>query len=299
MYHAVVRSPLGVYDWCFVDESSFCRQIEYLKRRFKVMPLSEAIEQLKQGAIDRPTAVLTFDDGFQNNFDVVFPILREAGLPATIFPVTGLVNTDDTLWYCRLNYAIATTRIRWLDWNDAHFNLGDSQAKASANATLQAQLKAFPQAQLLAELQEIILKLDGDPDCHFDPDSPYRMLSQEAIQRMAASGLIEFGAHTHTHAILTLLSLEDRHREIEQSVNAVSQLTGRTCHLFAYPNGRPQDYDLEIITMLESYGIQTAVTTTSGPNEKVTPTMELKRYGVGGNLSAAKSKIFIEKILSD
>ena len=60
-YHAVVRSPLPIYDWCFLDESSFRNQMLYLKKHFNVLPLSTAVEALKLGNIDRPTAVITFE----------------------------------------------------------------------------------------------------------------------------------------------------------------------------------------------------------------------------------------------
>src|SRR3569832_422684 len=78
MYHAVIRAPLPAKDWCFLPEASFQEQMSYLQRHFDVLPLQEATEKLKTGSIRRPSAAITFDDGFQNNFDVAFPILRKA-----------------------------------------------------------------------------------------------------------------------------------------------------------------------------------------------------------------------------
>src|SRR5438046_5518222 len=75
MYHAVVREPLPVPDWCFVLEDDFARQMAYLKRHFDLLPLSAALAALGAGRIRRPTAVITFDDGFQNVRDIAFPVL--------------------------------------------------------------------------------------------------------------------------------------------------------------------------------------------------------------------------------
>ena len=75
MYHAVVRSPIEVYDWCFIDEYSFRSQVKYLKKHFEVISLSEAVERLGNGKIYQPTTVITFDDGFQNNYDIVLVLL--------------------------------------------------------------------------------------------------------------------------------------------------------------------------------------------------------------------------------
>ncbi|MGH7774567.1 MAG: polysaccharide deacetylase family protein, partial [Candidatus Binatia bacterium] len=280
MYHAVVRSPLSLYDACFLNESSFRRQMSYLKKRFEVIALSEAVRRLRNGKIDRPTAVITFDDGFQNNYDVAFPILREFGLPATVFLVTGLVNTTDTLWHCRLNRGLAQTRKPSLEWNGCRFDLSRTDRRVRAAQAIAVKLKQVAHPRLLAELRGLILKLGDDPDCPIAMGSPYRMLSRGAIREMAASGLIEFGPHTHSHSILSRLSPEERRKEIEKSVTAIRELTGRPCELFAYPNGSAEDYDKETIATLEAYGVRASVTAIPGPNNSMTPPMELRRYGV-------------------
>ncbi len=245
---------------------------------------------MRNGKIFRPTAVITFDDGFQNNYNVAFPILQKAKLPATIFLVTGLVNTNDTLWSYRLKLALAKTRRSSFEWDRRKFNLSGWKNKAKISAAIRARLKGFAQPQLLAEVRKIILELGDDPDSGIKVDSPYRMLSHEAITEMAASGLIEFGAHTHSHAILSLLSPREQYTEIERSVNTTSAMTGRPCELFAYPNGSEQDYDKATIKSLESCGVLAAVTTINGLNDEMTPVMELRRYGIGGDQSTGKFK---------
>lgn len=288
VYHGVVRSPLKVYDWCFVNESSFSSQMRYLKKHFEVISLSGAVERLRNGKIYQPTTVITFDDGFQNNYDIVFPTLREAGLPATIFLATGLVNTSDTVWFCRLNRVLAETNKASLEWNGLRFDLSGPGPKAETASAIKERLKEFAHPQLLTELRKIILELGGDPDRPIEVGSPFRMLSHEAIKEMSASGLIEFGAHTHSHAILSLLSPKERYDEIERSITAIRELTGLPCERFAYPNGRAEDYNAEIIATLEAYGVRASVTAIEGPNNEMTPLMELRRYGIGANLSMGK-----------
>jgi peptidoglycan/xylan/chitin deacetylase (PgdA/CDA1 family) len=288
MYHGIIRSPLVVSDWCFVDEHSFHAQIDYLKKHFEIIALSEAVERMRKGEIKRPTAVITFDDGYQNNFDVAFPILSKGKIPATIFLATGLIDTNDTVWHCRLNLALSQTRRPVIERNGFKFDLSTLNLKAKASAAIQENLKGLPHPQLMATMRNIILELDGDPDCSIGVGSPYGMLTRNAIAEMVASGLIEFGAHTHQHAILSRLSEEERLNEIRQSVDAVYQLTGRPCRCFSYPNGRTEDYDLETIDHLKACGIQMAVTTTSGPNNGATPVMELRRYGIGADLPMAE-----------
>jgi hypothetical protein len=67
-YHAVIRTPLKIYDWCFLDEESFRQQLTYLQKHFEVVSLAAAVEALRAGKLNRPTAVITLDDGYQDNY---------------------------------------------------------------------------------------------------------------------------------------------------------------------------------------------------------------------------------------
>ena len=298
MYHGIVNEPLMVNEWCFVEEHSFRMQIAYLKKHFEIISLSEVVERMRSGGIKRPTAVVTFDDGYQNNFDLAFPILLRERIPATIFLTTGLINTNDTVWYCRFNIALSRKHRLQMEWNGFKFDLSTLDLKAKASVAIQESLKKLEQSQLMTTLRHIILRLDGDPDCSIETNSPFRMLGKTAIAEMAGSGLIEFGAHTHNHAILSQLSDKERYNEIRKSIDAVYELTGRPCRYFAYPNGRAEDYDIETIRDLETCGIQIGVTTISGPNNRVTPAMELRRYGVGADLPMAEFQLMVHHFIS-
>ncbi len=92
MYHHVDYSPepSGVY----VRPETFERQMEFLKvHRYRVTELSEIIRLIKTGQnIPRKTVVITFDDGYLDNFQNAFPVLKKMDFPATIFMISSNVN---------------------------------------------------------------------------------------------------------------------------------------------------------------------------------------------------------------
>lgn len=288
MYHGVIRRPLKVYDWCFILESSFRRQVKWLSRHFEVIPLSSGVERLRNGELRGPSAVITFDDGFQNNYDVAFPVLLQAEIPATIFPITGLVNTDRTIWSGYIHRALAETEKSFLDWEGCRLDISDPSARARTSSLIQKRLKRFPHPQLLREVRKLLAGLGDDLERPVESGSAFRMITREAISAMNSSGLIEFGAHTHTHAILSLLSPSERRNEIERAVAAVGKLTGHPCILFAYPNGLTENYDAATIETLQECGIQASVTAIEGWNDGMTPSMELRRYGIGADMNMPK-----------
>lgn len=295
-YHAVVRESLPVADWCFLSEQEFSRQLAYVKRTFAVIPLSEAVARMREGSIRRPTAVLTFDDGFYNNYSIVFPILREARLPATIFLTTGLIHTEKTVWFCYLNRALTRCRQTSIEWQGRRFVLDHPRQRAEAATTIKSLLKGLPHPQLLSEVETIVGRLGVDLTAPIERDSPYRMLDHGAIETMAKSGFVEFGAHTRTHAILSRLPEAEQRAEIVGSVEAVAGLTGRPCTLFAYPNGQRCDYDAATIGVLEACGVTSCVTTLEGPNDATTPPLELRRYGVGAGTTQGQFEVTIHHL---
>ncbi|HWW82070.1 MAG TPA: polysaccharide deacetylase family protein, partial [Vicinamibacterales bacterium] len=260
-------TPLPVRDWCFLAVESFREQVAYLHRNFELLSLSEGVRRLENGGPDGPAAVLTFDDGFRSIHDLALPVLEALGVPATVFLTTGFLDTDDTLWFCRLHNALCTTDQSRLVWNGAVFDLGDPETTAGSSRTLQAELKRLPPSRIAEAVDCIVSALGGHPGTPIAEDSPYRILGREQIRAMVRSGLVEFGAHTVSHPILRPLDALERRVEVGQSLAAVQQATGRPCELFAYPNGLAEDYDSATVDLLRELGVRAAVTTIDGSND--------------------------------
>jgi peptidoglycan/xylan/chitin deacetylase (PgdA/CDA1 family) len=295
-YHAIPRQALEVPDWCFLEEPRFRHQMHYLRDHCQVVPLRDVAAVLAAGSA-RPVVALTFDDGFHNNYEVAFPILRELALPATIFLATDFVDSDDTIWFCRINDALARTELRHVEWDGHQYDLTSRRARAAANGLLQARLKSHRHPELLERTRELISLLGERPEKVIAPGSEYRMLASQEIREMAGSGLIDFGAHTCSHAILSGLSPAERTAEIAGSLAAIERLSGAPCRLFAYPNGRPIDYGPADVGALAAGGITVAVTNVEGPTGRTAAPLEMRRYGIGGAMSLAKFQLLIHHLL--
>ena len=93
MYHSVSFSPAF---WA-VCPAEFEWQMRYLRDRgYRVIPLAELVACAMRGDnAPRRSIVLTFDDGYEDNYSSVFPVLRRYGYPATVFLTTGLIGRKD------------------------------------------------------------------------------------------------------------------------------------------------------------------------------------------------------------
>ena len=256
-FHAVIREPLPVEDGCWIPLAIFERQLEALTRRYQVVRLQDALDSLWQGGLKRRTAVLTFDDGFRNSYDVVLPTLRRYGLPATMFLTTQPIRRGGMpLWFSRLHHAICRTNCREIHWRGEVYPLRSSAERVRASGTFQRLLKTLEPAEVDSATDELTGWMGVEDPC--TTNSNFATLDAAAVRAMALDGIFDFGAHTCTHPILSRLPVLQQRDEIEGSIGDVAELTGTSPLVFAYPNGQPSDFTLETEQILKARGMRAA-----------------------------------------
>ncbi len=99
MYHSVGETFVDTPGLGMATET-FARQMAFFKRHgYRVLRLTELIEKLKRGERVGPrTIVLTFDDGYEDNYTNVLPILKEYGFAATVFVITDLIGRETYMY---------------------------------------------------------------------------------------------------------------------------------------------------------------------------------------------------------
>ena len=193
-FHGIVDKPLPFQD-C---KSFFEKQLKYLKDNFEAVKFSNAIILLEENKIKGLMASINFDDGYQNNFSIAFPILEKLQLPATIFLTTHFVDSQETIWFCKLLLALANTKKKILEWDNDCYPILTSKEKTQTSTIVRKKLIDLPHPELLSEVDKIVQKLTGKRDLSISNESPFKILTIKQIRELKKSGLIEFGVHTHT-----------------------------------------------------------------------------------------------------
>jgi peptidoglycan/xylan/chitin deacetylase (PgdA/CDA1 family) len=286
MYHGLTRSPLPVGDWCFLPVRRFETQMEYLVRHFEVVHLEDAFAPERPRST-RPLACVTFDDGFASVYELALPILERLRIPATVYLVTDLVDSSETLWFARLHQAICETQAREVCMGSLSLPLTSLSARALASGHLQRALKPLNRASLAEALENLLGQLQPK-ETRPRPWDVFRTLTHDEIQRMSRDDLVRFGSHTASHQILTRTTLSDARSEIERSVARVAALVRRPSLSFAYPNGEPDDFNALVVQAVRDVGIHYAVTTIEGPNGPQVDPYAIRRYGIGADDQIAR-----------
>ncbi len=278
MYHGVVPDDCPIDAWTLVKESEFRKQMNILAQFYEVIPISNIKESCLEGhGAHKPKAVITFDDGYKNNYSVAFPILKEFGFSAAIFVCSGFLNEREMTWYDKVIYSIQRSFCDHINIEDRRyfFNYSDHSKRWDSIQELLSYLKTKSQVER-SEFVNEIFKILTPP---LDQTEFFSFLSDEEVRLLHRSGLITMGAHTAGHEILTNIQLEQAEKTIQKSLNDIELLIGQKVKYFSYPNG---NYSTDILSILYSNQIFAAFTTVNDLYSERYDMLEIPRIGIGG-----------------
>jgi peptidoglycan/xylan/chitin deacetylase (PgdA/CDA1 family) len=284
-YHSVGGAdgsvPIHIDPSLCVPVSAFAQQMRFLREHYTPVSLDQLFEAIKEGRpFPRGAVVITFDDGYRDNYSQALPILQAYGLPATFYITAGCVEARDVLWTSKLRYYFMATREPELHLRHPKpqvLDLSSDAARQASYAHTVALIKSVGRRRGGDEVfQEVEAALKVT---NLDPlrDS---MLSWEEIQEMSRAGML-IGAHTLTHPNLPGLPPEAAEAEVAGSKALIEARVKVAVDHFAYPNGRGVSHFNDAVReVVRQAGFLTSVTSISGPVRRTADLFTLRRLGV-------------------
>lgn len=245
VYHSFSNGDTNPFS---IDYRLFEKQLMFLKKHYRILRLGDVIKKLKTGEpLEKKTLCITIDDGFLDNYNVAYPILKRHALPATIFIATGYINGSDQ----KIN------------------NYGRHQIN-KADTYNRNDIYKLPQLSMMSWKQ--IKEISND--------------------------VIEIGAHTINHPILTKVPINVAKEEIETSKIEIETILNKKIDLFAFPNGMKNDYNDELCSIVQNSGYNAAFTVEWGLNYSSDDLYLLKRIPIS-SLDIPEFAVKINCLVSD
>ena len=276
MYHRVLPNP----EPFSIDPAlspDFRRHMRLLKKQFRVVSLAGMVQAWEEGRDEPGMVAVTFDDGYRDNYEHAFPILKEEGVPATIFLATDFIGTGSMPWHDRVLALFRDARAKRFAYAEAGVPdraMGAVPERRDLAFFILGWLKRFTPEQREIRIAALRDKCEAD----IREREPL-MLDWDQVRAMAPHG-IAFGAHTMSHPIISRLTPEAIEAEAIGSKQAIERETGVPVTLFAYPNGQPGDYTEDSKAILRKCGFSCAVSTSAGVNTAATDRFSLRRRHV-------------------
>ncbi len=251
----------------------FEAQLDWLGQRFDIVDGATFERAVASGSgFDRPTALLTFDDGFVDHYDYVFPSLKSRGLGGIFFVVGGTLRDKPLLANVHRTHFLLS-------------HLGADRFAAEAGAELEREGIDVDGAKAG---REGIYRYDEAPDIRIkrilNYEAPYPVadavlsalfarhlgdseafarslyLSASQIREMAAGGMT-FGFHTQSHPVLSRLNADAQRNELRDGPRVIRELSGQHSVPFCYPYGFPHTYNADTLASLQECGYSMAFNT--------------------------------------
>lgn len=272
MYHRFSQSDDGFSTSARV----FSEHLEYLKRHYSLVPLSQLARHIRGGErLPSGLAAITIDDGFRDAYEVAFPLLRQYNAPATVFAVTDFLDRKTWMRTDKIRFIISRSSLEKLETtvngSTLRLELNGPGSRLDAAALVNEMLKKLPEKEKEEALARIASNLNVRvPEL---PPDEYAALTWDQAREMDSNG-VEIASHTLTHPILTNVDDERLYRELHESRARVESMLGHEVKSFCYPNG---NYSERVIREVERAGYDCAVTTRNGLNGRHNNVLLLQR----------------------
>lgn len=255
----------------------FFRQMTWLKSHARILSEQELIDQVitkNYQKSNRPLVVITFDDGYQDNYSLAYPILKSLQIPAIFFICTEMIWERKVGWWDWLAYLIKQCRKRSFVIHGREYSLQGNRQNIIED--IQLQMKQYPCKQISSEIRLISEAVEIDLPA--DEIQDRELMTQDQIRKMAANQMT-IGSHGHTHQALSCLDEREQETELAVSKQLLEQTTGQAVKSISYPFGLHQYIPPSIQDAARKCGYQLGFTSSFGVNYlNQINAMALKRF---------------------
>ncbi|MCR5235797.1 MAG: polysaccharide deacetylase family protein [Lachnospiraceae bacterium] len=245
-YHRITSNAPDTWKLC-VKPELFDRQLQYIKSNYRVLRSEEDWSDTG----NEPCAVITFDDGYEDMYTEMLPVLEKNNVPATVFVCTGNLGTDREFWWDELERIVYFADSSIQEFNSFGMTLSVRNDKKRDETCYRLhpvllKMDTEERSKYLSRLSEELKSFKKRESCH--------SMNPDQLKRLSESPLITIGGHTVTHSCMICESEKQQEWEIQHSKEIIEGITGRKMEVFSYPFGQRGDFSDTTIRIASESG---------------------------------------------
>ena len=267
MFHRVVTSETLSAPRIFKDNGLVSIELlesciqHFLNNNYEIISLDQLYDRLSRQKAEKPFVCFTFDDGYADSYEIVYPIFKKYNLPFAIYVSNSFPNRTAILWWQMLDDLILPRKQISFEYQNKEysFNIRNHGERLLAYSTLRKLILSTPQNQLINCIEAIFNKYGV-----FSENYLHLTITWEQIVEMSKDPLVTIGSHTMNHLNLKQLSVKQIEEEINNSIIQIEEKTGQGVQHFSYPYGSIMEAGRREFNAAKAYKFKTMVTTREG-----------------------------------
>lgn len=273
LYHRIARIESDPWSLCVTPEH-FSEHLEVLRdcRLTELRYVKPSTDG--QGV---PSVIITFDDGYADNYYQALPLLRRYGIPATFFIAAGYIGESREFWWDELEKIVfqSATLSGILAFLE-HFHLESQRSRSALYFKLYKYLQPMAH-QTRRRLLNRLLQWTGQSATARDS---HRVMTCNEICALARNNLVQIGAHTVTHPKLASQPPAIQKAEVRQSKTILEDIVNRPVTSFSYPYGGREHYSQKTVHLVREAGFCRACSTVARRVGRHDSLYELPRFNI-------------------
>ncbi len=263
---------------------AFRAELEAIARVYRILSLDDMITLVDHHTLpDKPSVLITFDDGYRDNLDIAAPILTRLGLPAVLFATTAYIDQSIVPWCDQVAHILKSTRRDSITLeHPGPLTLDLQGTPDAAIATLIGQFIARGWNADDAEIAHLAERAEVSLD---RPALARRLfLTWDELPALQAAGFA-IAAHSHSHRRLAGLNESEQRTELEAPRRTLEARLGKPVVALAYPFGGADSFDTLTCRLTREAGYRLAFALRPGvirPEATATDPLNLPRFAISG-----------------
>ncbi|MCG6155813.1 polysaccharide deacetylase family protein [Rubinisphaera margarita] len=227
------------------------RQVQQYQRHADVV----GIDDLETIVAGRPGKhiLITFDDGYRDNYDLAFPVLKQAGVPATFFIATGFIDRPHVAWWDEIAWIIRNAKVSSLAagrWFECGLQIDSNDPRAAVGRAVQTYWQL--QGPATEDFMNDLAREAGTGRC--GPEQARNLwMDWDMVRELDAEGF-DIGGHTVSHPVLARQETSVQREEIFGSMRRLTEELGKSPKAFSYPVGQPDMFTEETKQLVREAG---------------------------------------------
>jgi len=279
LYHRVTDLAIDP-QMLSVKPDNFYEQVNLLKKNYSLLGIEEFSYYITKGKKMPSRAVmLTFDDGYADNYHEALPILESLDAEALFYITTSNINTDYELWWDELERILLGDYVLpdYIETSNGRHILRLPTSNTPERLSSYHSLHPCCKYSTPAERNRVLENLRESAGISAEGRKSHRLMTIEELKHLSESPASVIGAHTLNHPALSVLSYEQQVEEINQSKIFLESVLEYPIEHFSYPYGNKKDYNKKSMRICRETGFKMVCSNYYGQVRSRTNCFELPR----------------------